>query len=161
MQYMVTGVDGKEYGPTDVATLKTWVAESRLAPHTMLRDFNTGQQMTAGSLSELFPSSAVSSAPGVPPIGAAYPRSRYQTAQVSSSHGGAAFAWIIVRSLMAIAFFFVFKGLGLLVAGYTVARAVRLNSTGSKFGVPAIVISVLALVVVGIGWALRLSGTGV
>ena len=159
MQYMVTGVDGKEYGPSDVSTLKLWVAENRLAPHTMLREFNTGQQMTAGSVPELFPPAAPTA--GVPPVGAPYPRAGYQTAPDSSNYGGAAFAWIVIRSVLAIAFFFVFKGLGLIIAAYTVVRAVRLNSTGSKFGIPALVISILALVAVGIGWALRLSGVGV
>ncbi|RYG23213.1 hypothetical protein EON82_14705 [bacterium] len=158
MQYMVTGVDGKEYGPTDIATLKTWAAENRLAPHTMLRDFTTGQQMTAGSLTELFPASA---APGVLPVGMPYPRDGYQAAPVSQDHGGGAFAWIIVRALLAVVLFFILKGLGLIIAAYTVASAVQLNGTGSKYGIPAIVISVLALVVVGIGWLLRLSGVGV
>jgi hypothetical protein len=162
MQYMVTGVDGKEYGPTDIATLKTWVAENRLAPHTMLRDFTTGQQMAAGSLPDLFPAGATG-APGVPPMAAPYPRSGYQAAPmpVSDNHGGGSFAWIVVRAVLAIALFFVFKGIGLIIAAYTVASAVQLNGTGSKYGIPAIVISVLALVVIGIGWLMRLSGVGI
>lgn len=58
MQYMVKGADGKEYGPTDVATLRTWAAEGRLASHTTLRDFNTGQTLAASAVPGLFESAA-------------------------------------------------------------------------------------------------------
>ena len=55
MQYYVIGPDGNRYGPGDVPTLRQWVLENRLTPHTMLEHFETGQRIPAASLPELFP----------------------------------------------------------------------------------------------------------
>ncbi len=162
MQYMVTGVDGKEYGPTDIATLKTWAAEGRLAPHTMLRDFLSGQTMPASSLSELFPASAATAGTGnLPPVGTGYPRAQYTaTSSAAGDFGGGAFAGVVLRSVLGIVLFFVLHGIGLLVAGSSLITAFQLKNTGSKFGLPAIIISSISVVIIGIGWALRLSGGG-
>lgn len=155
MQYMVTGLDGKEYGPTDLATLKTWVAENRLAPTTVLRDFNTGQTMAASAVPGLF----AQPDPNVPPRAAAYarPGTTYAPAATSSSEGGGTFAWIVVRSILGALLFFVLHGIGLLVAGSSLYSAFQLHGRGSKWGIPALAISGLAVVAVGVGWAIRLS----
>ena len=154
---MVTGMDGKEYGPTDLPTLKSWVAENRLAPHTILRDFATGQTMAASAVPGLF--SAPNEA-GVPPTGMAYPRNgavQIPTA-ASGDFGGGAFAWIVVRAILGVVLFFGFRGVGLVVAGSSLYSAYQLKEKGSKWGIPALVVSGVAVLVVGIGWVLRLSG---
>lgn len=166
MQYMVTGVDGKEYGPTDIATLKTWATEGRLARHSMLRDFLSGQTMRADSLPELFPPQAAPMG-NVPPAAAPYPRAGGEYRPVGNSvgaggdFGGGAFAGVLIRAGLGILLFFVMHGIGLLVASSGLITAVQLKSNGSKYGVPALIVSVIAVVVIGIGWALRLSGTHV
>jgi len=54
MQYYVIGPDGNKYGPADVPTLKSWIAENRLTPDSMVEDFNTGQRMKASAVPGLF-----------------------------------------------------------------------------------------------------------
>lgn len=153
---MVTGMDGKEYGPTDLDTLKTWANENRLAPHTMLRDFNSGQTLPASAVPGLFPS------PGtVPPAASPYPRTGVSTGFTpapASDEGGGAFAGVVLRAIGGVVLFFVLHGIGLIVAGSGLITAFGLQSRGSKWGIPALAISGLSVVAIGIGWALRLSG---
>lgn len=157
MQYMVTGMDGKEYGPSDLATLKEWVAENRLAPHSMLRDFSSGQTFPASQVPGLFGPTSVSN---VPPVGQAYPRAGmgYSSAVTASDEGGGAFAGVVVRSILGVVLFFVLHGIGLLVAGTGLITAFQLQSRGSKWGVAALAISGLSVAVIGVGWAIRISG---
>ena len=158
MQYMVTGLDGKEYGPSDLETLKTWVAENRLAPHTILRDFGTGGTMPASEVPGLFAQTAPVS---VPPPGAAYPRTgtTYTAASdASRDHGGGVLVGVILRSVGAIVMFYFLGGYGFFFAGYAMYYAIQCLQSGSKYGIPAVVIAGIALAAVGVGWALRLSG---
>ena len=152
---MVTGMDGKEYGPSDLDTLKTWLAENRLAPHTVLRDFDTGQTMAASAVPGLF---GPVGNPNVPPMGSTYPRGSTPIAVASTNDaGGGAFAGVVLRSVLGIVLFFVLHGIGLIVAGSGMITAFQLKGQGSKWGVPALVISGLAVVVIGVGWMLRIS----
>lgn len=76
MQYYVIGPDGNKYGPADVPTLKTWVAENRLTPESMLEDFNTGQRMPASAVPGLIEGQPTASAQPGPAMGAASPYSQ-------------------------------------------------------------------------------------
>ena len=154
MQYMVTGVDGKEYGPTDVATLRSWVAENRLAPHTQLRDFNTGQVLAASAVPGLFPQTN----PNVPPVAAHYPRGEggYATT-ASNDHGGNILFGVIFRSAIALVLAFAIGGIGLISAAYAMYYAVQCQRSGSKYGIAALVIAGVTLAAVGTLWAVRLS----
>jgi TM2 domain-containing membrane protein YozV len=51
--YTVIGMDGREYGPVDMATLLQWVNEKRVLPGTMVRDVTTGQVRAAGQMPAL------------------------------------------------------------------------------------------------------------
>src|SRR5690242_14212687 len=123
MQYMVIGSDGKEYGPAGVDVLKQWAADKRLLPTSQLRDFQTGQLLYASALTEVFPPAIP--APSVPPAGGAWSQppapSNYVRPMVAgSAYGGrddggsADFWWAIVRSGLALLFFFVFNGIGVI-----------------------------------------------
>ena len=154
MQYMVTGVDGKEYGPTDVETLRSWVAENRLAPHTQLRDFNTGQTITASALPGLFPQQDIN----VPPVGATYPRGGAVATAISSrDHGGDVLGGVIFRCVLSLVLAFVVGGLGLASAAYAMYYAVQCQRSGSKYGILALVLAGVTLALVGTVWAIRLS----
>ena len=160
MQYMVTGVDGKEYGPTDIATLKTWVAEGRLAPHSMLRDFLSGQTMPASSLTELDPAGA--QGVNTPPVAAAYPRSEAVGGNVrptynDGNHGGGVLVNVIIRSILGLVSFFFIGGFGFIFAGYALYYAIRCQQSGSKYGIVAIVIASTSLAIILVGWAIVLS----
>jgi hypothetical protein len=166
MQYLVVGPDGKEYGPASVDTLKQWAGENRLMPNTQLRDFNTGQIVLASSLTEVFPPIVdVTTAPAVaqwpqapPPANYAHPGS---TQFVDADTGMGDIWGAIIRSVLAIVFFFVFHGIGIIFAGYGLYYAFQAQGKGHRYGWVAIVISSVTLVAIGIGWLLRLNGVWV
>ncbi len=64
--------------------------------------------------------------------------------------------WAIIRSVLAVVFFFYLHGIGLIFAIFGVVYAFRGVSKGHKLGWLAVGISVLALVAVVVGWALRI-----
>ena len=177
MQYLVVGPDGKEYGPASVDTLKQWVAENRLLPTTQLRDFNTGQIVLASAVQGLFasqtPPAAVATAtappgpaaaPGQwsqpPQQGAYYPRTGMVSNSMSDSGMGDVWG-AIIRSVLAIVFFFVLHGIGIIFAGYGLYYAIQAQSKGHRLGWVAIVIASVTLVAIGIGWLLRFNGVWV
>ncbi len=180
MDYLVVGPNGQEYGPANVDTLKQWVAENRLGPQTMLKDFQTGQAVAASSVPGLFPPPVTAPpAAGQPmsagPVGApgsqnwSQPPSYYQGGPgnqqarpyYGQDTGGGDVLWAIVRSALAIVLFFFLKGIGLIVATFGVIYAFRGVSKGHKLGWVAVAISVTALIIVLIGWVFRLNGAGV
>jgi len=171
MGYMVLAHDGKEYGPADVATLKQWVADNRLEPSSRLRDFQTGQIVLASSVQELFPApAAVATAtatmpPAVQPGPWSNPPSPYTRAPMpyggtypTRTNNGAGDVWVsIFRSILAIVFFFVFHGIGLIVGGYGLYYAIRAQANGHKYAWVAIVISSVTMIAIILGWAARIS----
>ncbi|HLO99893.1 MAG TPA: GYF domain-containing protein [Fimbriimonas sp.] len=50
MQYWVIATDGQKYGPADVATLNTWVAQGRVTATTMVQELASGDQMLASQI---------------------------------------------------------------------------------------------------------------
>lgn len=50
MQYWVIAQDGQKYGPADIATINTWVAQNRIHGDTILQDVATGEQMQASQV---------------------------------------------------------------------------------------------------------------
>lgn len=168
MEYFVVGPDGKEYGPATVDTLRSWVAENRILPGTMLKNFQSGQTVLAGTIPALFPSTPpVQAAPppgSVPPgdwsrpptMAAAYPRGG-NSGYVDTGKGDVIYA--IVIAVIALLLFFVAHGIGLIIGVGGLVRAIRAREKGHALANVAIAISVITLVAIGIGWFLRLSGS--
>lgn len=50
MQYWVIAPDGKKYGPADVPTLNTWVAQGRVTAQTRVQELASGDQMLASQI---------------------------------------------------------------------------------------------------------------
>ena len=107
MRYFVIGDDGQKYGPADVATLQTWIAEGRLLPTQQLEDESSGLRQAAAAVNGLrFPTAAAPGAPGAPggpPTGSPYgqapggsPYSRPVNTQVSGDDGNtdATLGWV-------------------------------------------------------------------
>ena len=72
IKYFVIAADGQKYGPADVPTLNTWIAEGRLQPTTMLQEANSSVQVEAHGVPALKftarPANAPPpSAPAIPP----------------------------------------------------------------------------------------------
>lgn len=68
MRYFVIADDGQKYGPADVSTLQSWVAENRLLPNQMLEEESSGLRVVASSVQGLsFPMAAPMGAPGENP----------------------------------------------------------------------------------------------
>jgi hypothetical protein len=162
MQYLVIGPDGTEYGPADVPTLQTWATDNRLRPDSQLRDFNSGMVTTAGQVPGIF--AAPNSIPPSNPYAYATPASANaygRPTTIRNADDMSAVWGSVLRSVAAIAFFFLLHGIGLVFAVYAVIYGVQAKSSGNKYGTIALVISIVALVVVVIGWVLRLNGGGV
>lgn len=66
MQYYVIAPDGQRYGPADISTLNTWIAEGRLLPETQLQDAATGAVMAASTVPGLQFPMAPGAAPQAP-----------------------------------------------------------------------------------------------
>lgn len=156
--YFVVGLEGKEYGPAKMHQLRAWVAERRIMPSTMLRDERSHETVLAGSLSDLFPQSTRAMVDPAP-----VSQDRYEPKVYSSlkflTKAEDAFPWgSIVRSFLAVALFWVLQGVGLIFGVFALITAVQCQRQGNKYGSLAIGVAVLALLVVGIGWFLRVQG---
>jgi hypothetical protein len=87
LRYFVIAPDGNKYGPADVATLQTWLAEGRLSLDTWLEAEGTGGRVQAravlqpiGAQPGTYPPPGFSQPPGP---GSPYPRS--DTTQVGGN----------------------------------------------------------------------------
>lgn len=179
MQYMVVGADGNEYGPATLDTLKAWVVENRLTAGTQLRDYQTGQLLVAGTLPEIFPLPPVAAeaspaalavgGPSAPPspVGGQWsqppnPSNYTRTMQggpIRQDNGMGDVWGAIIRSVVALVFFFLLNGIGVIFAGYALYYAIRAHGKGHKMAPVAIAISAVSLAAILIGWVLRLNGT--
>jgi hypothetical protein len=181
MQYFVIAPDGNQYGPATVEVLKQWVQEGRLTATTTLRDATTQAVVQASNVPGLFASPApVAPAPPVyqsaPMQSPAGPYAQaptgpvpnlggpgqswsqaptYSAPQPLNQEGSGALWGSLIRSALAVVFFFALRGIGLVFALYAVFYGYKAMSEGHRFGVPAFVISLLALAAVGIGWFIR------
>jgi hypothetical protein len=166
--YFVIGPDGSEYGPASIQQLQAWVAENRVTPLTMLKDSNTGERTKAGSLLELFPSNPVFAPDTGPvkqnpyeanPYGQNY-QNPYGTGSVKVQDDS--FPWgSIIRSVAAVAVFFLLHGLGFIFGIYALVTAIQCQTSGNKYGPVAIAVAVIALGVVALGWFMRAQGAPV
>lgn len=163
MQYLLIGTDGQEYGPADFRTLQQWAADDRLTPNSRLRDVQSGAEIVAGSLPDLFPQPTPASAPmAATPTPAqpdwSQPPSPYTrtTAALRDS-----FPWrVIIYSALGLVLFFVLQGIGIVFAGFAVYYAFLLKSEGSKWWPLGLGVSLLSLAAILIGFYLRSSGGG-
>lgn len=74
--YYVVAPDGQKYGPADVPTLNSWIADQRLFPESDLEDARNGTRMKAHQLAGLvFPSAPP--APTYTPPGGGYSAPTY------------------------------------------------------------------------------------
>ena len=90
----------------------------------------------------------------------AYPQG-YQPAPARlRDDGKGVFFGVIFRCALAIVLFFVLRGIGLIVAGYGLFYAIQSTASGHKFGIASLVTASVTLVVILIGWALRIQSGG-
>ncbi len=174
MQYMVIGSDGKEYGPATVDTLKQWVTEGRLTPESPLKDFGSGESLSAGQVPDLFGPAPAMAAPPMVPNGtptsyeqqyrggsqdwSQAPSPYYRPNAVQSGrHPGTGMLWnSIIRSILALVFFFVLGGIGLIIGAYAVYYGYRAMASDHKLGKFAFGFSILCFLAIVVGWVLRL-----
>lgn len=160
MDYFVVGPDGTEYGPANLSTLTTWAEQGRVLPSTMLKVAATGEIVAASSVEGIFqqaPQPAYNPPPRVQPIAptAGYAAPTYKP---SVDDGKSELIGSIIRSVLAIFFFFFLHGIGLVFAGYGLYYGIQAKAKGHKLGTVALGISAVTFVVVAIGWALRFMG---
>lgn len=160
MDYFVVGPDGTEYGPANLSALTTWAEQGRVLPSTMLKVAATGEFVVASSVEGIFPQEsqrAIHPSPVVPAreLGADYAAPTYKP---SVDDGKSELIGSIIRSVLAIFFFFFLHGIGLVFAGYGLYYGIQAKAKGHKLGTVALGISAVTFVVVAIGWALRFMG---
>ncbi|MBS1717788.1 MAG: hypothetical protein JSS72_08660 [Armatimonadetes bacterium] len=160
MEYFVTGSDGQQYGPVTTDVLRQWAQENRLTPQSLLKDVASGETMAASAIPGLFPTPTASSRTVQPPA-ATYPRFDTSSAvKTWEQHDMGIIVGVIIRSLLGLIFFFVFKGIGLLFAGYALYYAIQTRITGHPKSWIALIIAVVSFAVIAIGWMLRMSESG-
>ena len=82
----------------------------------------------------------------------------YGTPYTGQVNSGAGDIWgSIIRSILAIVFFYFLNGIGLFFAGYGVYYAIRAQAKGHKYAWVAIVISSITMIAIIFGWVARLS----
>ena len=155
MQVMVKGADGQFYGPVDDAVLRQWRAEGRVNDGSETKDFSTGQLGTVGQV--LGPTTGAPPPPVQPAgFGNQYADYRRPDQNVPRAATGRSEGWLVgsvlIRCALALVFFFVLRGLGLIIAGYAVVYAFQLKGQGSKYGNFAVVASILTLVLIDADW---------
>lgn len=64
--YRIIGNDGREYGPADLATMRAWVAESRIDSNTLIQADGSTEWKTASAFPELEMRAPASSPPILP-----------------------------------------------------------------------------------------------
>lgn len=157
------GADGQEYGPAGVDALREWAQQNRVLPTTILKNAATGERVAASAVPGIFPQAAgPAQAPqqdwSRPPSASPYPRGpQYPPATGAGSGEGIGYlGWAIGRSIIALVFFFVLHGIGLIIAGYGVYYAIQSHQNGQRFSVASMAISIVTFVIIGIGWLLRM-----
>ena len=164
MDYLVVGPDGKEYGPANVDALKEWVSQDRLRPDSTVKDFATGRIMKAQEIPGLFSNlppvqTAANPYSSVPSANAPLPKSYYQTVPLKDNDDTGPLWGVLLRCGGALLVFFLLHGLGLIFSIYALIYAVQAKSSGNKYGVICLVAAIVTLIIVGIGWTMRLSGS--
>jgi len=162
MQYILIGTDGQEYGPADFRTLQQWAADDRLTRNSRLRDVQSGSEIVAGSLPDLFPQPAPASAPAPAPAPVqpdwSQPPSPYTRTAATLRDS---FPWrVTIYSALGLVLFFVLQGIGIVFAGFAVYYAFMLKSEGSKWAPLALGVSLLSLAAILIGFYFRSRGGG-
>jgi len=163
VDYFVVGDDGKEYGPATFEQLQAWAAENRVLPETKIKSFQTGVIQPASAIPGLF--AAVAPPPATPVSGnwqnPPNANTYYQrpTTAAPSNEGNGDIIGAIVRSALAIVFFFVLHGFGVFFAGYGLYYAIQAKSKGHRHANIAIAICGVTFAVVLTCFILRTAST--
>lgn len=157
MQYVVVGLDGKEYGPVDLDTLKSWAVGQRVTPQTVIKDITSNTSGPAAQIPGLFPPPV---APGQPPPPAAsYPRAMTSTTKAPTGPllGSIVFWKSLLYPTIALICVFFLHSIAIVIAIYGVIYSFVAKSRGMPHGMVAIVYSIATVLIVGGAW-LFLSG---
>jgi hypothetical protein len=163
MAYSVVGADGKEYGPVEVPALQAWLTEKRLTPESIVKDFMTGRQMKLAEVPGIVTAPPIAQPMGAQPMaGQASPYagpslSGYASPTVAPAkdNSGWLLAGILFRCGGALLLFFVLHGIGLITGGYALFYAIQ--NRNEKHGTLGLIVAGVTLLLIGIGWALRLN----
>ena len=143
---MVLAENGQEYGPAGMDTLRRWVSDGRIRSSTQLRELSSGRIISATTIPGLIVDRSDFNI-GAPSV--AY----------SEKGDSGALIKISIYSGLAVLVFFLLRGIGVIFAGFALYDAIRVKISGDKYGNIAVVIASTALLLVGIGWLMRMSGS--
>jgi hypothetical protein len=161
MQYFVTGTDGNEYGPVDLATLQEWVKDNRVVPTSKIRNESNGMVLQASTMPEvsnLFPPAPLPSMSTVAPMAGYEGRPSYaqpdMTAQMMRNYddqGWKPFLISFALSIATIAVGVTIGVLSILLGSYAIQTGWKAKEEDQQGGWAALIIAILCTVI-GVGF---------
>lgn len=146
MQYTVRGSDGADYGPVDLQTLKSWAADGRVFPDTLITDGLTNRQAPAKDFSELGLAAPASFTSTIePPRGQTY-QGTYSVPN-DRTRLWATIGWLALAIVLAT----IFRYSGIFVAGFNAYNAYQAKVNDDKYGNLGFAISVVGFLGI-LGW---------
>lgn len=149
MEYFVVADDGNRYGPANIATLNSWIAEGRLLPQTTLENAATGVQskanMTAGLVFATTPPTFSSAPPASRPATLYASAPPQRTASSGKDHKNA-LSSIGLGAAAIVCVFFI--GIGGLILGVPAVRFgyTAVSDDENYIGIIGIVLGVIAMI---------------
>ncbi len=157
MRYFVTGTDGNEYGPVDLATLQEWARDNRVVPTSKIRNETNGMVLQASTMPEvsnLFPPAPVPSMGTVAPMAGYEGRPSYaqpdMTAQMMRNYNdqGMKPFWITVGlSIATLAVGLTIGFLSIFLGSYAIQMGWKAKEEDQQGGLAALIIAIVCTVV--------------
>ncbi|OWU64463.1 MAG: hypothetical protein CBB60_009690 [Armatimonadetes bacterium Cent15-Ar3] len=156
MQYFVTGTDGNEYGPVDLATLQDWVRDNRVVPTSKVRNATNGMVLQASTMPEvsnLFPPAPVPTMGTVAPMAGYESRPSYaqpdMTAQMMRNYndqGWKPFGIALALSLATLAVGVTIGFLSIFIGSYAIQMGWKAKEEDQQGGWAALIIAVVCTI---------------
>lgn len=158
MQYFVTGTDGNEYGPVDLATLQEWVKDNRVVPTSKVRNASNGMVLQASTMPEvsnLFPPAPVPSMGTVAPMAGYDGRPSYAQPDMTSqmmrnSYNDEGWKPFMITVGLSIACIVVGATVGfvtILLGSYAIKTGWDAKESDQKGGLAAFIIAILCCII--------------
>lgn len=160
MDYLVRGSDGKDYGPVDLVTLRSWVNEGRVVQSTLITETPSNRQMEARLVPDLFPNMPppamnMSQPPSYESAPYARPMQQPNQGDYYNNAGGGAVTWAFIDSTLALVLAFVPGAFGGIVMVFGIINAFKAKSAGHKLANIAIGYSIFCAIIWFIGFTKR------
>jgi hypothetical protein len=142
--YRITGADGKEYGPIDLAGLRQWVADGRVNGRTKINEEGASEWKVAAEVPELqeaLSKQRVAASAGTPPPMQAPPASGEQQGLAIAS---------LVLGILSLVCFGLLTGIPAIICGHLARGRARRSPTqygGAGMAIAGLILGYLSIVI--------------